>query len=266
MIEPPVSVRPFDEARPAVDTPPVKVEVAAPVTESAPVERLVDVAFVVVEFSAVKFWRVVDPVTRSAEEKIEVPLLPTMVVVAEEPTYIVDVAEMRVDEAKLRVARPLTVTAPLKTFEPVKSWLLRFKSATFGESAASEFTQTLLMAKQPCERLKPLFAVEVAPDEMRRLPPVIERPFDAASDVAPMPPEKVEVAVEVLRIEPAVMVRPLVEESPPAPVEAIPPANVDVALLPTMVVVAVPPMVMPEIAESRVVEAFVVVKISADES
>lgn len=40
------------------------------------------------------------------------------------------------------------------------------------------------------------------------------------------------------------MVRPLVDANPPAPVESIPPENVEVELLPRMVVVAVPPTPM----------------------
>ena len=63
--------------------------------------------------------------------------------------------------------------------------------------------------KQPAERAMPLLKVEVAPEERLMLPPVI--------------------------------VRPLVEDNPPALVEAIPPAKVDVPLFPTIVVVAVPP-------------------------
>jgi hypothetical protein len=51
----------------------------------------------------------------------------------------------------------------------------------------------------------------------------------------------VEVAPEESAMDPPVMVRPFVEERP---VEAIPPANVLVALFPTIVVVAVLPVTM----------------------
>ena len=54
---------PFTE-RSAVLTPPVKEEVAAPVTERTPVENVVEVALVVVAFTPVKFWRVVEPFAR----------------------------------------------------------------------------------------------------------------------------------------------------------------------------------------------------------
>jgi hypothetical protein len=57
-----------------------------------------------------------------------------------------------------------------------------------------------------------------------------------------MPLLKEEVADDERLIEPPVMVSPLVEERPPAPVESIPPAKVEVELLPRIVVVAVPPI------------------------
>lgn len=54
-------------------------------------------------------------------------------------------------------------------------------------------------------------------------------------------PFRVLVAELVWRIFPPEIVRPLVEASPPAPVESIPPAKVEVELFPRIVVVAVPP-------------------------
>ena len=64
----------------------------------------------------------------------------------------------------------------------------------------------------------------------------------------------------VWRILPPEMVRPLEEASPPAPVENIPPENVDVELLPRIVVVAVPPTPIELIAASpkEIVEVAVV--------
>ena len=59
--------------------------------------------------------------------------------------------------------------------------------------------------------------------------------------VSARPLLKVEVAEEERLIEPPVIVNPFVEDNPPALVEATPPANVEVALLPVIVVVAVPP-------------------------
>lgn len=83
--------------------------------------------------------------------------------------------------------------------------------------------QVLLIAKQPAERLRPLSAVLVAPEESLMEPPEMVRPFE--------------------------------EESPPALVEEIPPAKVEVALLPLIVVVAVAPTSTPLIEESKVEEA-----------
>lgn len=54
-MKPPVRVRPFDEERPAADTPPAKVEVPVPITA-----KFVVVADEVVALRAVKFWSVVD--------------------------------------------------------------------------------------------------------------------------------------------------------------------------------------------------------------
>lgn len=55
-------------------------------------------------------------------------------------------------------------------------------------------------------------------------PPVIVKPFEVERPAAEMPPENVEVAVEVLRIEPSVMRNPaerarLAKERPPLSVE-----------------------------------------------
>ena len=76
-------------------------------------------------------------------------------------------------------------------------------------------------AKHPAERLKPLLAVEVAPEEIKIFPPEIVNPLD--------------------------------EESPPALIDATPPAKVEVPLFPWMVVVAVPPTVS-VVSEERAVE------------
>jgi hypothetical protein len=77
----------------------------------------------------------------------------------------------------------------------------------------------------------------------------------------------VEVAEEERLIEPPVMVSPLAEASPPAPVESIPPAKVEVELFPRIVVVAVPPTPIElmtaspnEIVEVAVVEVAEIVR------
>ena len=64
---------------------------------------------------------------------------------------------------------------------------------------------------------------------------------------------KEEVALEVRRIFPPEMVNPFEEERPPALVDEIPPAKVEVALFPCMVVVAVPPTVI-VVREERALE------------
>ena len=50
--------------------------------------------------------------------------------------------------------------------------------------------------------------VLVALDVFWMEPPVTIRPAEAEREVAPIPPSNVEVALEVLRMEPAVMTRP----------------------------------------------------------
>lgn len=59
-------------------------------------------------------------------------------------------------------------------------------------------------SKQPDESLNPLFAVDVAPDEIKSEPVVIERPAVEESPAVEIPPAKVEVAVEVEMIVPVV--------------------------------------------------------------
>ena len=79
------------------------------------------------------------------------------------------------------------------------------------------------ISKHPAVSLKPLLDVDVAPEDINRFPPVT--------------------------------VTPLEEDKPPALIEAIPPANLEVPLLPCIVVVAVPPTVRVVIEENAVDEA-----------
>ena len=57
--------------------------------------------------------------------------------------------------------------------------------------------------------------VEVAVEVLRMEPPVIVSPREAEREVAPIPPENVEVAVDVFNIEPPVIVNPKLEANPP---------------------------------------------------
>ena len=74
--------------------------------------------------------------------------------------------------------------------------------------------------KQPAVSLMPLAKEEVAVEVLRSVPPVISMPVDDLRLVRERPPEKVEVATEVISrlpedlIPPAVIVSPPVEESP----------------------------------------------------
>ena len=81
--------------------------------------------------------------------------------------------------------------------------------------------------------------VEVADDVFKIEPPVMVRPCEREAEVPARPPEKVDVAVLVFKREPAVIVRPADEESPAV---AIPPEKVDVPVESEMMVpVAVKP-------------------------
>ncbi len=101
---PPVTESPFDDERPAVDTPPANVEVPVPITA-----KFVVVALVVVPASAVKVWSVDEPVARR------------LTVVRSPP----------IDALFVTVS---AVPAAEKVLVPEKTWPVRFKSATFEES------------------------------------------------------------------------------------------------------------------------------------
>ena len=87
--------------------------------------------------------------------------------------------------------------------------------------------------------------VDVAVEVLRRDPPVIVSPAEADREVAPIPPENVELAVDVLRIEPVLIVSPPVEESPTA---EIPPENVELA---EEVLRIDPPVIVNPLAETN---------------
>ena len=94
--------------------------------------------------------------------------------------------------------------------------------------------------------------VEVAVEVLRMEPPVIVSPREAEREVAPIPPEKVEVAVPVFSIEPPVRVRPLALTSPPPATERPELAQVEVAV-PVVTIVEV--AVIPAIFKSPAISA-----------
>lgn len=234
-IEPPVSRRPLEDSRERARIPPEKVEEAVEeVTLKVPAS--------------------------TPDEKVEVALLPKIVVVAVVPIEIPLKEESRVVEALLKVCNPVQVLALARfkeaTTAPVVGEMVRVLSEfETEETAPPPPTQVPLIAKQPAEILNPLLAVEVALEVSCRLPPVITIPLPVESPPAIKPPVRVEVAELVWRIPPPEIVSPLVEERPPALVEAIPPAKVEVELFPKRVEVAVVPIEMPLKEESLVVEA-----------
>ena len=137
-----------------------------------------------------------------------------LVEVAEVPVAETKVKFWRVDEPLTRrlarVARPEVVRV-VKEPAPV-----------------TPTTHTPLIAKHPEVRLIPLFAVEVAPEERRRLPPVMVTP--EAEERPPIeemaiPPAKVEVAVDESMMFPPVIVSPLDDARPDDEI----PAKVEVA-------------------------------------
>ena len=89
------------------------------------------------------------------------------------------------------------------------------------------------MEKHPAVRSKPLLHVEVAPDVLAIDPPVIVMPLEDESPVTEMPPVNVEVPADVTctrpdeSILPPVIVIPLLEARPPV---EMPPTKVEVAL------------------------------------
>ena len=188
---PPVTVKPFEDESPAVSTPPENVEVPVLVTRKPPVTASeVVVAFVVVALSAVKFCKVVEPVTSSADERIDVPLSPTILLVALPPTTTDEIADKRVVEAFNTVKISF-----VESNRNVESELILVVVSQKETRPATPVpvmvpapvpTQTLLTAKHPLERLKPLFAVLVAPEDNRIPPPVTVKPFVDERPPAPV--------------------------------------------------------------------------------
>ena len=94
-------------------------------------------------------------------------------------------------------------------------------------------TQFPLIEKHPAVRFSPLLHVDVAPDVLRIDPLVMVMPLEEARPAAETPPENVEVPADVTltvpdeSMPPPVIVMPLLEESP---FVEMPPVNVEVAL------------------------------------
>src|SRR5581483_156413 len=160
----------------------------------------------------------------------------------EEVYEMTDAPESEVDETLLlkvpqsTCERYPSLAAPACVIEkaPVEEL---YASGAEAEKEVRVATHEPLTARQPAVTLMPLFAVVVAPEVMRSDPPVSVRPFDAARPAA-LTDERVSVAVLVWRMVPPVTVTPLLEARP---VAVTPPAKVEVAPLPRIVVVAVEP-------------------------
>jgi len=124
---------------------------------------------------------------------------------------------------------PSPVTDNLSRLKAVwKTRLDPFEIATVEDApGVVVMAQLPFTARHPAARLIPPLKVEVAEEVLKSEPPVMVKPFDEERPADAMPPVKVEEADEVLRIVPAVIVRPLVVRSPDA---VIPPCAVVVAV------------------------------------
>src|SRR3990167_6900760 len=180
--EPPVIVRPLEEASPPVEIPPMNVEVA------------VEVALIEAKLG------VVVPTTLPDESVDRTILFPTLDKFKLVPALNVRVPEVKLSEVSER--RKERESRPSKVLALVVMQLLE-------ESR-----------KQPAVSLMPLEKEEVAEEVLRSVPPVISMPVDDLRLVRERPPRNVEVAVLVISrlpedlIPPAVIVSPPVEESP----------------------------------------------------
>ena len=159
---------------------------------------------------------------------------------------MVEVAPRIVVEALKTVTAELRAIVPELMIVPPESWLPAVIEVTVPKPVVERHEP--FTTRQPPERTRPFAKVEVPADT--------ERPAEDARPAALMPPLKDEVADDVLRREPPVMVRPFAVASPPPPETESPPAKVEVALLPRIVVVAVEPTKIDDVAERLVVDAF----------
>src|SRR3990167_2332046 len=183
--EPPVIVRPLEEASPPVEIPPMNVEVA------------VEVALIEAKLG------VVVPTTFPDESVERTILFPTLAKFKLVPALNVRVPEVKLSEVSERRNERESIPSNVVASPPE---LVR--QEPFG------------IWKQPSERAMPFANEEVAVEVLRSVPPVISIPVDDLRLVREIPPEKVEVATEVISrlpedlIPPAVIVSPPVEESP----------------------------------------------------
>ena len=183
--EPPVIVRPLEEASPPVEIPPMNVEVA------------VEVALIEAKLG------VVVPTTFPDESVERTILFPTLAKFKLVPALNVRVPEVKLSEVSERRNERESIPSNVVASPPE---LVR--QEPFG------------IWKQPAERAMPFANEEVAVEVLRSVPPVISIPVDDLRLVREIPPEKVEVATEVISrlpedlIPPAVIVSPPVEESP----------------------------------------------------
>src|SRR3989338_993689 len=211
---PPVIYMPVDDLRLVRERPPRNVEVAVLVISRLP-EDLIPPAVIVsppVEES---------PAVARGPAQVEVPTIEEPKV---EPAAMVRV----VPESKVRVPE-----VKLSDVSERRNWVESMLSSVLALVVMQLLEES---RKQPAVSLMPLAKEEVAEEVLRSVPPVISMPVDDLRLVRERPPEKVEVATEVISrlpedlIEPPEMVRPEAEESPPTDATEIPPWNVEVAV------------------------------------
>ena len=252
-IEPPESKMPLEEARPAVWRPPEKVEVADEVMRSEPPVRVMppedpseaavrppvkdDVAAPVTLMSGVMTLEVAkSPETEVVPEIKALPWTakrksPPMEVVpapvwapASVPRYVVPVA---VRVARLVCPEMLAVPFTDKLWAGVEDPRPTDpKRAVYGKAEMPPPVRVKPPAEEIEAAAKPPERVEVAVEVISNEPPETERPVEALSEVRARPPEKVEVAVEVFVTEPPEIARPPVTPSCEA---VMPPVKLEVA-------------------------------------
>lgn len=146
------------------------------VDDAVVANELVDVELVVVELSPVKFWRDVEPVTKSADESCEVPLSPTIVVVAVPPTLILVIAENREVEALVAERSDELVLQVKAESPPNPPKLLNWICVPEPPGEPLLLKQVPLIAKHPPVILIPPAKLDVAVDEENNVPaPSIEK-------------------------------------------------------------------------------------------
>ena len=219
--EPPEIARPFDSPRDVAVRPPVKDDVAAPVTLMSGVMTL-EVAKspeteVVPEIKALP-WT-----AKRKSPPMEVVPAPVWEP-ASVPRYVVPVA---VRVARLVCPEMLAVPFTDKLWAGVEDPRPTDpKRAVYGKAEMPPPVRVKPPAEEIEAAARPPEKVEVAVEVISNEPPETERPVEALSEVRERPPEKVEVAVEVFVTEPPEIARPPVTPSCEA---VMPPVKLEVA-------------------------------------